>query len=55
MERRRRVDASGFQAKVAELRPQGLGEIPQLDDGYFDRWIEDLQRGGWVATPGAAR
>jgi fatty acid CoA ligase FadD9 len=51
MAKRRRIDASGFRARVQELRPQGLADIPQLDDAYLDRYIEDLRALGLIGAP----
>jgi fatty acid CoA ligase FadD9 len=51
MEKRRRIDASRFRAQVQALRPQGLEDIPHLDDAYFDRCIEDLRGLGLIGAP----
>jgi fatty acid CoA ligase FadD9 len=49
MARRRRIDASRFRAQVQSLRPQGQGDLPRLDDAYFDRCIEDLRALGLLS------
>jgi hypothetical protein len=51
MDKRRRIDASRFRAQVQALRPQGLEDIPHLDDAYFDRCIEDLRGLGLIGAP----
>ena len=51
MEQRRRIDASRFRAQVQALRPQGLEDLPHLDDAYFDRCIEDLRGLGLIGEP----
>jgi fatty acid CoA ligase FadD9 len=48
MEQRRRIDASRFRAQVQALRPQGLEDLPHLDDAYLDRCIEDLRGLGLI-------
>ncbi len=53
MARRRRVDARAFRAQVQGLRPLGHAELPQLDDAYFDRCIDDLIALRIIAPPPA--
>ena len=47
-EKRQRVDASRFRAKVQELRPHGVDDLPHLDDDYIDRCITDLRELGLI-------
>ncbi len=51
VDKRRRIDASRFRAQVRALRPQGLEDIPHLNDAYFARYIEDLCRLGLITSP----
>jgi fatty acid CoA ligase FadD9 len=51
MERRQRIDASEFRAKVRQLRPLERDDLPSLDEGYFDRYLEDLIALGVIPSP----
>lgn len=51
MARRRRIDASAFRAQVQALRPLDYADIPQLDEAYFDRCIDDLIALGIIEPP----
>lgn len=49
--KRRRIDASRFRASVRALRPHGQDELPQLDDDYFDRCLDEMIALGLIPPP----